>query len=172
MQPTRSDHLSDEDLARLGLSRRTELRLDAAGRFWNGPDEVAHPAVAAAFARWIDRGPDGRYVLRNDLHYVYLEVEGAPLHAGRARSVDGGQAVVLELTSGEDEPLRPETLRQGPDEALYASGRDGSWPVRLGYAAALDLGPLLEADGDEVVLRLGGRRWPIPRVADPLAPPP
>ena len=88
MEPTRSDHVSDADLAALGLSRETDIVLDAEGTFLAGGVPVAHPRVAEAFAAWIERTDAGRYVLRNDLHYVYLTVEGAPLHA-RAVAVAG-----------------------------------------------------------------------------------
>ncbi|RMG10074.1 MAG: hypothetical protein D6731_18225 [Planctomycetota bacterium] len=167
MKPTRSDHLSDAELALRGLSRESDLRLDAEGRFWFGPSLCTHPGVTAAFARWIERHPSGRYVLRTDWHYVYLQVDGAPLHARAVE--DGPEGPVLRLAGGEREPLRPETLREGPDGTLYASGRDGSWPVRLGPGAALDLGAWLVAGPEgRPCFEAGGRRHPIPRAEDPL----
>lgn len=162
MKPTRTDELSDADLALKGLSRDTEIVLTADGRFFDGAQPIEHPRIVEAFSRWIDRTADGRYVLRNDLHYVYLRVEGAPLHARSVELVgDPPTGVTLVLQGGEREVLRPETLREGPDGALYASARDGTWPVRLHPAAVLALEPLLEADGDHVSLRLGARRFPI-----------
>lgn len=159
--------LSDEELARRGLSRHTALRLDRRGRFFDGDQPVAHPGVARAFARWLDRLDDGRYVLRNAIHYVYVTVEGAPLHAVGAR-VEPGPAVTLLLSSGQREPLRPGSLRVDADGTVYASGRDGTWPIRLAPAAVLALGDLLEDDGDGVAIRLGSQRWPIPARADAL----
>ena len=167
MRPTPSDELDESELARFGLSRETDLRLDREGDFYSGQQPVAHPGTAAAFARWIVRAPDGRYALRNDLHYVYLTVEGAPLHARRAAGTPPAPPV-LELTGGESEPLRPETLRRDPEGVLYAAGRDGSWVIRLSPQATLDLAPWLEEDEDDVVLRVAGQRWRIPEVEDPL----
>ena len=46
---------SDEELARRGLSRHTDLRLDVRGRFFSGAQPITHPGVARAFARWLDR---------------------------------------------------------------------------------------------------------------------
>ncbi|HBP23081.1 MAG TPA: hypothetical protein DEA08_35580 [Planctomycetes bacterium] len=160
MKPTRSDHVSDADLARMGLSRETDLILTRDGRFFSGPQPIEHPGIAAAFARWVERTPEGRYVLRNDLHYVYVTVEDAPLHARGARV--RGEEVILELQGGVEEVLRPETLRRGEGGALYAAGRDGSWEIRLAPAAVLALEPLLEEDErGEPVLVLGGERHPI-----------
>ena len=169
MKPTRSDHLSDAQLEGMGFSRETEILLTKEGEFFNAGVPVSHPEIAAAFARWIERSPAGRYVLRNDLHYVYLRCEDAPLHAERV--LDEGQAkLVLQLRGGEHEVLRPQSLRVSREGALYASARDGTWPVRLLAQAALDLEPYLhEADSGEVWLEVGGTRTPIPEVEDPLS---
>ena len=167
LEPTRSDHLSDRDLAGMGLSRETSIRLDATGCWFVGGSPVAHERLQRAWAAWIERTDDDRYVLRNDLHYVYIEVEGAPLHARHAHHRPSGWT--LELTDGTETPLHPDTLRAGPDGTLYASGRDGSWPIRLAPAAVLDLADALAEDGDDVALKVDGRRYPIRSTSDPLA---
>jgi hypothetical protein len=154
---------SSATLARLGLSRDTDITLTKDGRFLVAGVPFEHERVMRAFAGWLDRGPDGRYVLRNAIHWVRLTVEGAPLHAHHVEVEDG--AATLVLASGEREPLRADTLVEGPDGALYARARDGTWPVRLSPAAALDLAPLIE---DGPALRLGGRSWPIRSEPDPL----
>ncbi|MBL4846490.1 MAG: hypothetical protein JKY65_13265 [Planctomycetes bacterium] len=167
MRPTKSDHVSDADLARLGLSRETDLVLDPEGNFFSGDQPVAHAGIAAGFARWIERTDAGRYVLRNDLHYVYLDVQGAPLHARGARI--GTEGAILELSGGDEEPLRPETLRRDSAGVLYASGRDGSWPIRLRPRAVLELESLLSEDSaGEPVFVVGGVEHSIRLVEDPL----
>jgi hypothetical protein len=168
MKPTPSDAMTEEQLARLGLSRDTDIRLDPRGVFHKGAVPFEHEGLAEAFAGWLDRDDGGRYVLRNDLHYVHVTVEGAPLHARRAVIDEGG--VTLELKGGERAPLVPATLREGPDGALYADARDGTWVVRLAPEAALDLAPLLVDDPRGVALAIGGQVHPVPRVDDPLAP--
>ncbi len=168
MRPTPSDHLSDEALAALGLSRETDISLDAQGRFHVAGTPFSHERLAETFAGWLDRLPDGRYVLRNDLHYVFVAVEGAPLHARRAE-VEGDQVTLL-LHGGERAPLVPETLREGPDGALYVDVRDGTWTARLAPEAAFELAPLLVEHEGGVALQLGGRRFAVPRVDDPLRP--
>lgn len=161
MEPTRSDHIGAAELAKLGLSRETELRLDPAGRFFNGAQPIEHPGVCAAFARWVARTDSGRYALRNELHYVYLTVEGAPLHAARVEGQPPARPQLL-LTGGAREPLRVETLWRDREGVLYVAGRDGSWTVRLSAQAALDLGPWLAERDGEVVCEVDGAAWPIP----------
>ena len=168
VKPTKSDHLSDAQLALRGLSRETDIVLDAGGRFFAGGVEFTHPRTVAAFSRWIERTEDDRYVLRNDIHYVYLEVQGAPLHA-RGLDVEGDVAFLL-LQGDEREPLDPATLCEGPDGTLYARVRDGSWPVRLHPAAALALAPLLSESEEGAVFTLGDARHVVSRVDDPLRP--
>lgn len=159
MEPTRTDALTDAELAARGLSRETDITLDAQGRFHVAGIPFEHERLQETFTRWLDRLPDGRYVLRNDLHHVYVKVEGAPLHARRAEvGLDG---VTLLLHAGERAPLRPETLHAGPDGALYALARDGTWPVRLSPEAVLDLAPLLVEHEGRTALRLGDRVFPI-----------
>jgi hypothetical protein len=164
VEPTRTDHVTEAELVLEGLSRETDIVLSADGRFSAGGEPVAHPGVVEAFSRWIDRADDGRYVLRNDLHYVYVTVEGAPLHArGLELSGEPPAEATLLLQGGVRERLRPETLREGPDGVLYADGRDGTWPVRLHPAAVLALEPVLEPVDGGVVVRLGDERHPIGR---------
>jgi hypothetical protein len=166
VKPTRSDHVSDAELALQGLSRETDLRLDPQGRWHATGFDLEHPGILQAFSRWLERTDQGRYVLRNDLHYVYVRVEGAPLHAVGLEGDEAG--LVLRLRGGEREPLRPETLRQGLDGTLYASARDGSWPVRLAPSVVLALAPYLRDQGDGAAIELTGSRHAIPTREDPL----
>lgn len=131
-----------------GWSRESGVVLDAAGRFRVGGAPVAHEGLARALAGWIDRAPDGRWILRNAVHWAYLTVEGAPLHARRARVEAAPPRVVLELTSGEEVGLEPGSLREAADGALIGRAAPSGWDVRLGPRAALDLAPWLVAGAD------------------------
>ncbi len=79
--------LTDAEIEKL---RRSGIRLDAHGVFWHEGAPVTHPGLAAAFFRWLDRNPDGRYVLRlDDQRFVYLDVDDAPLLVRSLRWEDG-----------------------------------------------------------------------------------
>jgi hypothetical protein len=65
--------------AQIEKLRQSGIRLDADGRFWHEGGEVTHAGLRAALFRWLDRNPDGRYVLRLDeRRFVYLDVDDAP----------------------------------------------------------------------------------------------
>src|SRR3954451_5110547 len=63
--------LTDEQIEKL---RQSGIRLDADGRFWHEGQEVTHPGLRAAFWRWLDRNPAGRWVLRLvRRRFVYID---------------------------------------------------------------------------------------------------
>lgn len=150
-----------------GTTRETAIRRDARGRWWNGPDPITHPLLVRAFDAWIDRAPDGRYCLKNDINWAYVTIEGAPIDVRACRLGPGGAE--LELSDGRREPLAPATLAEGPDGALYCRVRQGRFPARFDAHAAMQLGEALEESAEGPALRLGGELYRPPAVADPLA---
>jgi hypothetical protein len=150
-----------------GLTRETRIRRDARGRWWNGEDPIDHPGLARAFDAWLDRAPDGRYCLRNDINWAYVEIEGAPLFVRAVRAA--GDAVVLLLSDGREEPLDPATLRQDREGVLHCSARGGALCARFDRHAQAALEPFLAEDDDGPYLALGASRVRPPVVDDPLA---
>ncbi|MDW8361930.1 MAG: DUF1285 domain-containing protein [Myxococcales bacterium] len=149
-----------------GLSRETRLRRDRDGRWWDGDRRVEHPGVARAFDAWIDRAPDGRYCLRNAIHWVYVTVEGAPIDVRAVHPQPDG-SFLLTLSDGRHEPLDPATLRLDGDGALWCDVRGGSMPARFDRHAMVGLEPWLEDSDGGPVLRLGSRRLALTVVDDP-----
>lgn len=155
-----------------GRSRETKIRRDARGRWWNDGVEITHVALCRAFDAWIDRADDGRYCLKNDINWAYVAIEGAPLFV-RALQVaqdDAEPTVTLVLSDGRETPLVYETLREGPDGALYADVRGGSMACAFTDAAMMSLAPYLDEDGRGVYLALGSRQVRPARATDPLVP--
>jgi hypothetical protein len=153
-----------------GQSRDSRIRLDGEGRFWHEGALVDRPALQAALHRWISRHPDdGRTILENGYDWCYLTVDDVPCFVTALR-VDG-DAVVLTLADGSEEPLDPTTLREGPGGALYARVRaaapGGAFDAKLTRAAQAALAPLVGegADGQPCV-RVGGRSYPVPGPRD------
>ena len=92
-----------------------------------------------------------------------IEVEEAPFFV-RAVDLDAGQ---LHLSDRSEDALRPETLRLSPiDGAFLCRVKQELKPpgllARFSHAAQAELAEVLEEGGGCYVLRLGGRRVPLP----------
>ena len=146
-----------------GFSRETTIRRDDEGRWFHDGILVTNPKVAQAFDRWIDVDPGGRFILKNDINWAFVTVEGAPMTVISARV--GPQGITLWLSDDRCESLNPDTVRQGPDGRVYCSVRDGRLTARFSRRAVLDLAPALEEDGS---LRVGDRVISVPIVENPL----
>jgi len=149
-----------------GYTRETSIRRDRAGRWFDGDERITHENLIRSFEGWIDRAPDGRFCLHNDIHWVYVAIEGAPYFI-RSLSIDG-DSVELQLSGGGSERLDPSTLRIGPDDSLWCDVLDGRVPARFDNHAATQLAPVLVERGDAMALRLGDAIVEPPRVDDPM----
>ena len=144
-----------------GQSRESTIVLDSQGRFWHEGARVAHAAMADAFASWIGKHPDnGRFILTNGYDWTYFKVEDVPFFVKSVRiadspgSTDGPPpTVTLELSDGTEEPLNPESLWVGEQDALYLSVKGGEFDARFTPAAQLALAPLVE-EGEDGTPRL------------------
>jgi uncharacterized protein len=146
--------LTAEQIERL---RRSGIRLDAEGRFIHEGEEVRHAGLRAALWRWLDRNPDGRWVLRLDeRRFVYLDVDDAP-HAVRSLRWEGDRAV-LRLADGSEEALDPATVRLGASGAAYCRVKGGRFEARFTAGAWAALAERIEeGDGGAVLVACGGR---------------
>ena len=138
--------LSDAEVEKL---RESGIRLDAEGRFWHGGEEVTHAGMKAAFYRWVDRNPDGRWVLRLDeQRFVYLEVDDVPF------AVDSlhfeGPRIFVRLSDDTEEELAYDTVHLKDDHA-YATVK-GRFPARFSGQAWTALGERIEDRGGSPVL--------------------
>lgn len=134
------------------------LVLDREGRWFHDGEPVEHPKVVEAFNRGLERDGQGRYVLRVGEDWCFVAVEDAPLQVESL--MPSPDEVVLELSNGRREPLRPETLTL-KDGVLYCVAESGL-TARLSRSAQFALGSLLEERDGGYVLVLAGREHRIP----------
>ncbi|HJK96297.1 MAG TPA: DUF1285 domain-containing protein [Polyangiaceae bacterium LLY-WYZ-14_1] len=162
---------ADAPLPFPGASRETRIRRDARGRWFDGDEPIDHPGLARNFDRWVDRADDGRYCLRNEVNWAYVSIEGPPVFVRRV-AVEP-PFLRLFLSDDREERLDPDTLRQGPDGALYCDVRGGRLPARFDRGAMQALEDHLVETGDGgVALRLGDELTVTPaQVREPLASP-
>ena len=144
-----------------GRSRESGIVLDREGRFWNGSDLLARPAMATAFASWIATHPDdGRFILTNGYDWTYFRVDDVPFFV-RAVKVEGAR-VLLDLSDGTEEPLDPATVSVGAGDALYARVKAGRFEARFFPAAQLSLEPVVvEDERGAPCLDIGGSRHAV-----------
>jgi hypothetical protein len=142
--------LSDAEIEKL---RQSGIRLDADGRFWHEGAEVTHAGMRAAFFRWLDRNPDGRYVLRLDARrFVYLDVDDAPFVV-RSLRWEHDRAFVV-LSDGSEEGLSLATVRLKGGTA-YATVK-GRFDARFATAAWHALSERLHEERGRVLLDAAG----------------
>ena len=151
-----------------GHSRETTLRRDEEGRWFHDGVRVTNEKVALAFDRWIDVLEDGRFILKNDVNWAFVEIEGAPVIVRSAHPTADG--VTLWLSDGRSEFLDLATVRQGPDGRLYCTVRGGRLTARFSRRAVLSLEPILAEDERGICLRVGGTSVAVSTVEDPLSP--
>ena len=151
-----------------GRSRETDIRRDAARRWWKGEERIDHPNLVRSFDGWIDRAEDGRFCLHNDINWAYFALEGPAYFVESVRVHDTG--VTLLLSGDREEELVPETLRQDGEGALWCDVREGRCPARFENHASSALAGLLDEDAAGVLLRVAGQVHRPPQVADGAAP--
>ncbi len=124
-----------DEAAYIERLRRSGIRIDREGRFIHEGGEVTHDGFKRALYRWLDRLPDGRYILRlDDKRYAYLDVDDTPLVA-RAARVDTDGTVWLALSDGTEERLDTATLIADAAGTLRAKVRGGRLEARLATSA-------------------------------------
>ena len=153
-----------------GRTRETKIRRDARGRWFDGDHALEHPKLTQAFDRWLERAPDGRFCLKNDINWAYVEVEGPARFVRGVRS--DGQGLRLTLDNDTEVALEPEALVADPEGVLHQR-----LPERMvarfesGATVALAewLGERLREADSGIVLDLEGGPYRVPVVDDPLA---
>jgi uncharacterized protein len=142
-----------------GFSRESGLRLDDSGRFWHEDGLVTHERLNQALHRWITRHPtNNRYILDNGYVWLYLGVDDVPYFV---RSVSLQGIPQLHLSDGSSEPFPDAGYYVGSGGALYCPVKNGAFMARFLPSAQNVLGPLLEADNDDIAIRVGAKLVPI-----------
>jgi hypothetical protein len=153
--------MTQPDAALIERLRQSGIRIDAEGNFVHDGDFVLHEGLRSALFRWLDRLPDGRYVLRLDAQrFAYVDVDDTPLVVRALRFDEAGE-VVLSLSDGSDERLDAATLTLGGDGVMRCAVRAGRLEARLSTSAAAALAERITQQAVGPVLALGKRQVPL-----------
>ncbi|MEM7447385.1 MAG: hypothetical protein AAF355_04000 [Myxococcota bacterium] len=135
-------------------SRETKIRRDARGHWYNDGVRIDHPGLVRSFNAWIDLAEDGRYCIKNDINWAYIEVEGLPVFVRSVR-FEPPSIRILSSTLGVEESVSIDTLIQDEHGVLYCRVKDGRLIARLDSHAMLQLEDHLDEDDHGVFLRSG-----------------
>jgi hypothetical protein len=144
------------------LRSRSGLSIDADGNFLHRGEPITHARTLEVLWRSLERGADGRYLVRIGRESGYVEIADAP-YAVRGVLEEPGGAPTLLLSDGSREPLDPGTLALGADGVLRCAVKGGH-AARFGRAAQVTLGLLLDerpAGSGRFVLTIRGVPHPI-----------
>jgi len=149
-----------------GRTRETKITRDRSGRWFNDGTEITHVLLTRAFDQWLRPAPDqsGRYCLSNDINWAYVSIDGPPRFV---RALELDDVVTLRLSDQSVATLDPNTLREGPDGALYCDVPEGM-VARFDQHATMQLAAILDEDDDGVFLTIGGERYRPRSVTDPM----
>ncbi len=143
------------------LRQRSGLSVDLDGRLCHRGEPITHERTLEVLWSSLERGPDGRYLVRIGRESGYVRVDDAP-YAVRGLTSGGGWPQ-LHLSDGSVEPLDPATLTVDASGVLHCLVKGGH-RGRFRRAAQIELGLALEEDPAEprrFLLRLGDRSYPV-----------
>lgn len=120
-----------------------------------------HPKVIELFNTSLQLEEDGRYVVRIGKDWAYVRVEDAAFEV-RTLDVSEGDRLSVRLSDRTATLLELDSLERDEDGVLTCRVKAGRAKARFSRDAQFQLGSLLELDGDEVVLRVGETRQPLP----------
>ena len=154
------------EMLKRGFSRETRIRRDRQGRWFDADEAITHPRLVAKLDAWIDRAPDGRYCLSNEINWAFVEIEGPPYFV---RRVQLGDEVTLHLSGGRHEPLDEATLRLDADDALWCDVRGGRVEARFDRNAVHQLAMLMDEDEEGPFFRIKTSKVRPPVMVDPMS---
>ncbi len=135
------------------------IRLDREGRWWHDDELVEHSKIIEAFNTGLVPTEDGRFKLQFGWDWCFVEVEDA---AYRVTAIDSRpDGVGLRLSDRTAEPLAPESLALDADGVLCCRVKQGRAKARFTRDAQFALGEFLEEENGQLVVRAGGRSWPL-----------
>lgn len=150
------------------FSRESQIRIDRDGHFWHEGTRVEHARLERALATWVElEDATGRFILKNDAQWCYVEVDDTPLVVRNVWVDARAGAVEAELSDGTRETVVLSTLRIDEDSVVYCDVRGGRLPARFDRTAAFTLLQHAEPGADDrVVLKLAnGEATEVARVS-------
>ena len=141
----------------------SQIRFARDGCWYADGERITNSRIADLFSRHVQRGGDGRYVIRMGDEQAVIEVEDTPFVVV-ASAVDAAGEIVVELNDHTSERIDPATLVVGQDQVLYCRVKGGTERARFLRPAYYQLARhITEAEPGRFVVRVGTAVHPIAR---------
>jgi hypothetical protein len=139
----------------------SQIRFARDGNWYADGERITNRRIANLFARHLQRGPGGEYVIRMGDERATVEVEDTPFVVVSSTVAASGE-VHIELNDQSHETLDPSTLEIRAEQVLYCRVKGGSELARFLRPAYYQLAAYIsEARPGRFVLRTGGVTHPI-----------
>lgn len=144
------------------------IHIDKEGKWFHRGIEMVRHDFVRSFYRQMELDGAGQYAIFWGGKRCYVEVEDTAFVVRRVSRYadDGGEyggGFVLRLSDDTEEPLMPDTLYIGESNVLYCRVKEKRFPARFNRSAYYQLAEHVEADGEDYVLPVNGRRYRIGR---------
>lgn len=139
------------------------IRLDRRLRWFHDDAPVEHARIIEAFNTGLRVTEDGRYKLEIGNDWCFVTVEDAAFEVVAVDASDGDRPSIR-LSDRTAEWLDAASLEADADGVLTVQVKNGRAKARFSRNAQFALGELLAPSGDAVVVRLGGKDWPAPKL--------
>ena len=137
----------------------SEIRFGSDGVWYADGEPIENPRIARLFARSVERGAGGGYVLRIGDESAAIVVDDTPYVV---TAVDVGGDLVVTLNDDSTEVVEPSSLRIGDGNVFYCAVKGGREAARFLRAAHYQLAAHIgETAAGDFELRLGSRAFPI-----------
>lgn len=137
------------------------LALDRQLRWTHDGLPFEHPRVIELFNTSLQLEDDGRYVVRIGKDWAYVQVEDAAFEVRTVDVTDDGRLSVR-LSDRTASLLELDSMARDAEGVLTCRVKQGRAKARFSRDAQFQLGCLLEVEGDDVVLRVGDTKLPLP----------
>ncbi len=144
------------------------IHIDKEGQWFHKGVEMVRREFVRSFYKQMEMDDAGRYLIRQNADLCYVDVEDTAFVVRRvsatSKGSDKGAGFILNLSDDAEEELMPDTLYLGEKNILYCKVKDRTFPARFNRAAYYQLASHIEAEGNDYVLPINGRKFKIASV--------
>jgi uncharacterized protein len=141
------------------------IHIDKEGRWFHKGVEMIRREFIRSFFKQMELDDVGRYIIYWGGKRCHVDVADTAFVVRRVSYLDEeigkGPGFMLNLSDDTQEELTPDTLYMGEENVLYCRVKEGIFPARFNRAAYYQLAAHIEAEGEEYILPVNGKKFKI-----------